>query len=1132
MILAWMGSMGIPQAPQTQAPKPTPEVAAILERASQAAKAKRNDEAQRLYDEALAKAREASDAAGCAAALKRSGDLYNATDDRAKARERFEQAIPFFHQVGDASGEAWTLRELSIARFLDGQRQKAREAGEAGLQLFRTLGDRKGEATILAELAQIVTDPEQAKVYLEAALKVFRDLGQTRNQAMILVVLGNNVHALTDPVKAMACLEEALGLARQAKDPDMEANVLMCLGNHTEDSAKATSYFTQALEIFERLGNKQGRAVVLANFGNALSRAGRKREALERHEQALEIKRSLGDKNQVAISLANIAGLTNQLGEPDKALQLLDQARALFEETEDPVGVAQTMRISAGVLTDLGEHEQAIELCRKAAAALAKFGDKYSEADAIQTAGHAYSIMDRTAEAAECFDRALSVFGQIKHVRGQARVLRELALLMDDVGQPERALEYLHRAQALMRSVNDESEMGFASQDIAGILRVQGRHREAVLYYEQARSLCRQSGNKSDEALVVADMAAVRVDEGRFEGALKLLEEASALLEGTTGNYHIAILHYRKGLALQGARRWNEAIAEFSTASKLFGDWGDRPQEIDSFTRLGEVFDSMGRPGDAERELRRAVHVVETQRESLGAGSASPRYVLQAAQRAYGRLIALLWRQGRFREAFETCQGAKARALLALMGGAKADLSKSLTAQESNQERTLRQKASYLTSRLTGEAEGRGAEVQESQQKLKADLKEAEQRLQWFYDNLEKRHPELGRRRPAKPASAAEVGNFLSEDAAVLEYSFLCSDNDTAGLHRTLLFVVTKAKGQPSVKSYEIAITHDALDRAVANLRESCSDRRKPWRAQASALFTKLLAPAAKELAGKKRLLICPDGPLWDLPFQVLVDGRNKCLIERFEVNYAYSASAARAVLSAVKDPKSATLKQGPLVIANPDFGTKAVTNAQVRTRAAEVIVPRGSKLVPLPGTEREANAIRRLFPGSLTLAGANAQEASVKKHAGGYRYLHFGTHGFVNDAAPMLSSLALARPSKGSDEDGFLTAMEISNMSLPADLVVLSACSTGGGEVRKGEGVVGLSWALQVAGARSQVLSKWALNDASTATLMAGFYGRLKKGEAKGAALRSAALSLKRDGIHAHPYYWAPFVLLGDWRK
>ena len=105
MILAWMGSMGIPQAPQTQAPKPTPEVAAILERASQAAKAKRNDEAQRLYDEALAKAREASDAAGCAAALKRSGDLYNATDDRANGSSK-----PF------PSSTRWEMRPARLGR--------------------------------------------------------------------------------------------------------------------------------------------------------------------------------------------------------------------------------------------------------------------------------------------------------------------------------------------------------------------------------------------------------------------------------------------------------------------------------------------------------------------------------------------------------------------------------------------------------------------------------------------------------------------------------------------------------------------------------------------------------------------------------------------------------------------------------------------------------------------------------------------------------------------------------------------------------------------------------------------------------------------------------------------------------
>ncbi len=190
-----------------------------------------------------------------------------------------------------------------------------------------------------------------------------------------------------------------------------------------------------------------------------------------------------------------------------------------------------------------------------------------------------------------------------------------------------------------------------------------------------------------------------------------------------------------------------------------------------------------------------------------------------------------------------------------------------------------------------------------------------------------------------------------------------------------------------------------------------------------------------------------------------------------------------------------------------------------------------GSGIKPLPGTQAEADAIHADFPSARIHTGKQAQESTAKAEAPRHRYLHFATHGLLNDKAPLESAIVLAQPPAGSAEDGLLTAREIFDLNWPADLVVLSACNTARGEQTVGEGVVGLSWALFVAGVPSQVLSQWAVADASTAQLMKGLYSNLKAGRAKGDALRRASLSLMKDGQHAHPFYWAPFVLIGDWR-
>lgn len=153
-----------------------------------------------------------------------------------------------------------------------------------------------------------------------------------------------------------------------------------------------------------------------------------------------------------------------------------------------------------------------------------------------------------------------------------------------------------------------------------------------------------------------------------------------------------------------------------------------------------------------------------------------------------------------------------------------------------------------------------------------------------------------------------------------------------------------------------------------------------------------------------------------------------------------------------------------------------------------------------------------------------------VKNTARQFQRIHLASHAFVNDAAPLLSSIVLANPTPGSGDDGFLTAREIFELDLSGvELVVLSACNTARGQKQGGEGVVGLTWALFAAGCPTQVLSQWAVDDASTATLMNQFYAGMGKGQSKASALRSAALQLRQSQRYTHPYYWAPFVLIGD---
>ena len=193
----------------------------------------------------------------------------------------------------------------------------------------------------------------------------------------------------------------------------------------------------------------------------------------------------------------------------------------------------------------------------------------------------------------------------------------------------------------------------------------------------------------------------------------------------------------------------------------------------------------------------------------------------------------------------------------------------------------------------------------------------------------------------------------------------------------------------------------------------------------------------------------------------------------------------------------------------------------------------RDEKLDPLPEAEAEVKGLGRLYGAahSKIYLGAEAREDRAKNEAGEFRVLHFATHGVLNDAAPMYSHLVLAQGDR--NEDGLLEAWELTQMDLRADLVVLSACETARGRFGAGEGMIGLSWAMFVAGAPATVVSQWKVESASTRELMLGFHQRLmpssKAKMTKAEALRQAALKLMKNPATSHPFYWAAFVLMGD---
>jgi CHAT domain-containing protein len=421
-----------------------------------------------------------------------------------------------------------------------------------------------------------------------------------------------------------------------------------------------------------------------------------------------------------------------------------------------------------------------------------------------------------------------------------------------------------------------------------------------------------------------------------------------------------------------------------------------------------------------------------------------------------------------------------------------------------------------------------------------------------------------------QPVTVERVQEEIPADAALVEliaYDPLRTEKRAAGGlrlgERRYAAYVLRRRGEPAFADLGDAAT---IDRAVTELRDALDNPRSAnSRRVARALDEMIMRPVRRLLGDERLLLLSPDGALNLLPFNALLDEHSRYLIENYTIVYLTSG---RELL---RPRAQAGSRQPPVIIANPLF------DAGPRPEGEEddALDGRSSdftklKYSPLPGTAAEARAIGELL-GVSPLTQEQATEKALKQAASPY-ILHVATHGFFlserEQAArrqnPLLrSGLVLAGVSNrwsGEGEDGILTALEAAGLDLwGTQLVVLSACDTGVGEVSNGDGVAGLRRALVLAGSRSQTMSLWRISDGATKDLMVSYYKRLLAGEGRAESLRQVQLAMLRGQLrpsaenaprkqkgkretgetdsnptakdYRHPYYWASFIPSGDWR-
>lgn len=859
-------------------------------------------------------------------------------------------------------------------------------------------------------------------------------------------------------------------------------------GRQQNRTAEALDYLQKSLVIFEEVSDKKGKARALQAIGVVYGLQRKHDVALEYYDKSLTLSQEVGDRNLTALVLNSLGLAHSSMGHYEVGVQFYEKSRVLSEELNDKSTLHMALNNIATYYINQGRFAAALDYLQKSLKIMEELGsagDRRSMAYKLQNIGLIYRHQGDLDQALAYSRRSLAILEEIDDKFGIANLRNNIGVIYKSQGLYDQSLEWFQKSKQGYEALKASPGIARTLNNIGDVYRLQGRYDQALEPLQESLRLREQNKDRGGIALTLNNLGRLYEDQGKYAEMLEVARRAAGIAEEING----------------------------------------REELWDAQDRMGRALTALGQPAEAQRSFLAAIANIEILRKEVAGGEQQQQSFLENKLSPWLGMISLLVSQQKYTEALSYAEQSKARVLLDALQSGRASLRQSLSQQERQAEEEQRLRLVSLNTQLSGELRREKPDPSRIAV-LKANVEKARLEYEDFETTLYVAHPELKVKRGEAPIIKMDELTELLPDAATALLEYVVANNET------YLFVVTKsvAQSEPEIRLYTLPIKRVELAKQTQALREQLARRDLGFRASAVKLYELLLKPAEAQLQDKTNLVIAPDNTLWDLPFQVLVTNANRFLIEDAAIGYAPSLTVLREMMrrrkNQIADAAPATL----LALGNPQVGPETISRVKLTLR--------DEKLDPLPEAEQEVKALRRLYGASRSKVyiGAEAREDRVKSEASGANILHFATHGMLNNASPMYSHLALAEGS--ANEDGLLEAWELMQLNLNAELVVLSACETARGRIGAGEGMIGFSWAMFIAGVPSIVVSQWKVESAGTRDLMVNFHrslispagiGKLKP--TKTESLRQAALKVMKNPETSHPFYWAGFVLVGDGR-
>jgi CHAT domain-containing protein/uncharacterized protein HemY len=1015
--------------------------------------------------------------------------------------EKLQNDLKAAQDAKDVKAQAIALTYMGALYYRTSNYEKALDTFNQVLPLYRQMNNIVGEALILKTLANLSyarSEKQAALDYFNQALALYRQLGDHKSEGEVLDSIGFALFSMGEKQKALDYYNQALPLRHQADDHDGEATTLKNIGvvyDDLDEKQKALDYYNQALTIWRQIGDPRGEAVALSNIGTVYSDLGERQQALESFNQALPFLREIGDLKDEAVALNNSGKVWSDLGEKQKALDDYNQALPLRRQAGDRDGEAITLNNLGKVYSDLGEDEKALDDYGQALSISRELGDHTNEAVTLNNIGRTYDNLGEQQKALNYYNQALPVLRDAGDRSREATALNNIANIYDNLGEKQKALDDFNQALDIFRQADDPSGQATTLVNIGKIYRDLGEKQKALDYYNRSLPIAQQIGDRAGEAKILNNISAVYFDLNDTQKELDYINRAlriatqvgDPLLEAT-------LLHN----LMQATRSSQAGLAIF------YG--------------------------------KQAVNLLQQVRGNLrGLDKELQSSFLSSKDDYYHDLASLLIDQGRLPEAQQVLDLLKqqeysdyVRGDTNLMGPL------SLTPAEQQAEEDYQKSTAQLVSlgdqwSQLRKLPARTPEQEKQLQQLSDALSQANQGLNDYYARLYKLFGDSDANKQVADVKGQAM--LLRQQIARMPHTVALYTMMTKERYSVLVI-----SGSAPMVGRKYDIPQKELYQKVAAFERALRDPSQDPRPMAQALYDIVLGPVKADLdqAQAQTLVWSLDGVLRYIPIAALYDGK-QYVIEKYNIVAFTPASI-------------------PYLSEEPDLSSVSAVAMGISQQYEDDLNPLPTVVSELDDIihdpqVKDANGV---LPGSILLNGQFTEKAMENQLAGQHAVVHVASHFVFRPGDDNQSYLLLA--GKDTDRAGYhLTVADFrdnQNLSLTdTDLLTLSACETGiSGNAGDGREVDGLATTAQLKGARAVISTMWSVNDSSTGQLMADFYKRWAEGGGKVMkveALRQAQLDLLQGKLapkpnpadpnaptsFAHPFYWAPFVLTGNWK-